>query len=73
MPRRRRKNKRRTLSPAERMAAAIDDGLPPNPLVRRGLVDFDEAGVPVDFDPFAEDDAVRGGADLDGDDPPAAS
>lgn len=43
MPRRRRSNKRREiLTPAELFVLAIDEGLPPNPLVRRGPDELDD-------------------------------
>lgn len=61
MPRRRRHSKKRALSPAERAWEALEAGLPPNPLVRRGV---DAAGdVPVDLD----DDELLSFDDLDGD------
>lgn len=61
MPRRKRVSKRRGLSPVERAWAALEEGLPPNPLVRRGV---DAAGgVPVDLD----DAELLSFDDLDGD------
>lgn len=44
MPRRKRRSKRRVLSPAEQFRAILEEGMPPNPLVRRGP---EESGEPL--------------------------
>lgn len=68
MPRRRRVSKRRTLSPGEQFLAAIEEGLPPNSLVRRGPDELDVELMAGDVD-FADgrveldelDDEAQGG------------
>jgi cell fate (sporulation/competence/biofilm development) regulator YmcA (YheA/YmcA/DUF963 family) len=53
MPRRKRSKKRRqALTPTEQFVAAIEEGLPPNPVVRQ----FDETELgTVDASPLATD------------------